>query len=112
MPVSLKATTEESSFGTEVKFTCSRGFVGFCLITTTDSKDRLSCFSVSKKFRGKGLASIILQQVLDMCQSNVVSVEVYEDNEVALNLYSKFGFECNGKSSNGLVEMSLTKCVL
>ncbi|MNR64337.1 hypothetical protein D3C85_1869500 [compost metagenome] len=51
----------------------------------------------------------MLQSILELCPSDNVILDVYEDNKIAINLYLKYGFVFTGKHGEGLVEMVKVK---
>ena len=59
---------------------------------------------VSSSHTGKGIGSKLLTTALDLTDNWLditrVELEVYIDNEAAINLYKKFGFEVEGTSKN------------
>lgn len=59
---------------------------------------------VSGSHCGKGVGSALLTAALDMTDNwlnvNRVEIEVYVDNEAAIGLYKKFGFEIEGTGKN------------
>ncbi|GIW63570.1 MAG: N-acetyltransferase [Patescibacteria group bacterium] len=63
--------------------------------------------SVSKDYRGLGLGKVMLSSVIKEA-SNVISglkmivLEVFSENEVAVNLYKRFGFVEFGRLKKGL----------
>lgn len=54
-------------------------------------------------FAGKGVGSALLKTAVDLCDNwiNIKRLEltVYTDNEQAINLYKKFGFQIEGESA-------------
>lgn len=56
---------------------------------------------VKDSFAGKGVGSALLQTAVDLCDNwiNIKRLEltVYTDNEQAINLYKKFGFQIEGE---------------
>ena len=58
---------------------------------------------VKDNFAGKGVGSALLQTAIDLCDNwiNIKRIEltVYTDNEQAINLYKKFGFQIEGESA-------------
>lgn len=55
---------------------------------------------VSENYQGQGVASALLQQMVDMCDNWLrierIELTVFSDNGAALALYRKFGFEVEG----------------
>ncbi|WP_261902659.1 GNAT family N-acetyltransferase [Vibrio fortis] len=58
---------------------------------------------VKDNFAGKGVGSALLKTAVDLCDNwiNIKRLEltVYTDNEQAINLYKKFGFQIEGESA-------------
>ncbi|WP_434761681.1 GNAT family N-acetyltransferase [Vibrio fortis] len=58
---------------------------------------------VKDNFVGKGVGSALLKTAVDLCDNwiNIKRLEltVYTDNEQAINLYKKFGFQIEGESA-------------
>jgi len=51
---------------------------------------------ISKKFRGKGIGSVLLDELLNRCKEinlDTISLSVYKKNIGAINLYKKKGFK-------------------
>lgn len=59
---------------------------------------------VAKKYQGKGIGSEIIRQLIDFCKNNGITTRIQldtrTDNELAVNLYKKFGFEIEGCLKN------------
>lgn len=59
--------------------------------------------SVLKKYWGNGVASELIKDLIEWANNNDVitklNLEVKEDNEKAIELYKKLGFEIEGKTS-------------
>ena len=54
---------------------------------------------VLKEYRGKGLGTALLQTAMDECwQKGIkrIELEVFTDNQAAISLYRKLGFELEG----------------
>lgn len=50
---------------------------------------------VDTQHRGKGIANVLVNEVLHCCKNIDISLHVRKDNEAAINLYKKHGFtEC------------------
>lgn len=73
----------------------------------TEHTGRLA-LALKKEFRGKGLGSklmeLIISEAKDKLDIEILSLEVFENNQAAINLYKKFGFERSGKIKDGLKE--------
>lgn len=60
---------------------------------------------IDSDFRGLGLGKLMVDSIIKKSKSlkyQILRVEVFSDNEVALNLYQKFGFAKCGQLLNGL----------
>lgn len=59
---------------------------------------------VAKKYQGKGIGKELMNNLIDFCRSNGVTTRIQLDtrcdNEVAVKLYEKLGFEIEGKLPN------------
>lgn len=59
---------------------------------------------VAKKYQAKGIGTEIINRLLDFCRGNGVTTRVQLDtccdNDVAVKLYEKFGFEVEGRLKN------------
>ena len=56
-----------------------------------------------KQYRGNGLSSILKKKLIECAKLNgclSINLEVSSSNEVAINLYKKFGFKQVGIRSN------------
>ena len=60
--------------------------------------------AVSEKFQGKGVGSQLLKDVLDLADNwaavKRIELEVYTDNDGAVELYKKFGFVIEGEAKH------------
>jgi ribosomal protein S18 acetylase RimI-like enzyme len=56
----------------------------------------LSRIAVLPAYRGQGIGSLLMQRVLAALEDEAVSLHVDRENEVAVALYRKFGFEPQG----------------
>jgi len=66
---------------------------------------------INKDFRGEGIGKLLMELILkeaekEMPGLKVVTLEVYEKNEVAQNLYKKMGFIQYGRLPNGIMRGS------
>ena len=71
-------------------------FVATILIDTIPASDGykwFGSFRISKKYRNHGLSEQILKLAIDKYGAGALSVN--KDNEIALNVYKKLGFEIN-----------------
>lgn len=61
----------------------------------------LDRFLIDHHFQGKGLGKKMLQALIEhlnkIYNCDRIYLSLYEDNQVALALYQKFGFEFNGE---------------
>ena len=59
---------------------------------------------VAKKYQGKGIGKELMDNLIDFCRNNGVTTRIQLDtrcdNEVAVKLYEKLGFEIEGKLPN------------
>ncbi len=77
--------------------------IGYCGIQCLSGEGYITNVAVLPCFRGKGVASLILAELLEFAQNEkleFVTLEVRESNTPAINLYSKMGFEPQGKRPN------------
>lgn len=70
--------------------------VAFVIIYKKNGISDLQAFFISKQFRGYGLGNQILQYLISTYQIKMLGVA--KDNEVARNLYEKFGFRITSDS--------------
>lgn len=76
------------------------GYIGFWHIL---DEAHITNVCIDPMYRKKGLASILLNEVIKKCINiDIMSItlEVRESNESAIKLYSKFGFKDEGKRKN------------
>lgn len=59
---------------------------------------------VAKKYQAQGIGSEIIKRLLEFCRKNGITTRVQLDtscdNDVAVKLYEKFGFEIEGRLKN------------
>jgi len=63
--------------------------------------------SVAKELRGQGLGKLLMEKILEEAEKNleglkIITLEVYENNDIATNMYTKFGFKKYGKLPKGI----------
>ena len=76
------------------------GFAGISIIL--DVAD-ITNIVVKKSFRGNGISSILLQNLISLAKSfncSIINLEVNVNNLVAISLYKNFGFEQVGLRKN------------
>lgn len=69
---------------------------GYCGIYSVADEGQITNIAVAKKFRRMGVAKAILDKITEYAVLNglsVITLEVRESNEAAINLYLKKGFE-------------------
>lgn len=70
-----------------------KGFAGIIILP---DDIEITNIVVKKTERKKGIGNLLLDKLIEMSKSTekeVISLEVNEKNEVAINLYEKFGFK-------------------
>ncbi|MGN0312019.1 MAG: GNAT family N-acetyltransferase [Lachnospiraceae bacterium] len=59
---------------------------------------------VAKKYQAQGIGSEIIRRLIDFCKGNGITTRIQLDtrcdNEVAVKLYERFGFEIEGRLKN------------
>ena len=59
---------------------------------------------VAKKYQVKGIGKELMNNLIDFCRNNIfttrIQLDTKCDNEVAVKLYEKLGFEIEGKLLN------------
>ena len=68
------------------------GFAGISIILDTAE---ITNIVVKKSFRGKGISSLLLENIINTAKlnnCNIINLEVNCNNLVAINLYKKFNF--------------------
>lgn len=76
------------------------GFAGVKVIV--DEADIMNIV-VKKSFRNKGIGSFLLDNLISFAKNlhlNIITLEVSENNPIAISLYKKFGFEELGIRKN------------
>lgn len=87
------------------------GFAGIAIVLDTAE---LNNIVIKKSERGKGFSSLLLESLIDVAKSHnckQINLEVARTNEVAINLYKKFGFKQVGlrpKYYNGIDALLFT----
>lgn len=82
--------------------------LGFAGITITLDSAELNNIVVKKNYRGNGISSLLLNELIKICKSNnciSLNLEVASSNTIAISLYEKFGFKQVGlrkKYYNGI----------
>lgn len=70
----------------------TKEYAGYIMV----SKNKyIGPFLIDEKYRGYGLSSILLKDAIEKYGGNKLGV--YDDNEVAISLYKKFGFKVVGE---------------
>ena len=70
--------------------------VGYGSVQIVFDEGNINNIAVDENFRNRGIASGILNNIIDICKQRGVTtlfLEVNERNEGAIALYKKFGFE-------------------
>jgi len=96
----------------------SQEFVGYLSLQNINYIDRVGEFGIiiDKKYRGKGFAKEAISLFLDYLNKNFairkVTLKVFSDNLIAIELYKKLGFEIEGKLIKHSFSNSIFKDVL
>jgi len=70
------------------------------LVRKTSFKARIYSIAVSPDFRGKNYGKKLLEKAIELAlkdRKKLLTLEVSENNQAAIQLYQKFGFETTGK---------------
>ncbi len=70
--------------------------LGFAGISIVLDIAELNNIVIKKSQRGKGLSSLLLEQIINIAKSHSckkINLEVASSNKIAINLYKKFGFD-------------------
>lgn len=72
--------------------------VGFLLgeLDVSDKQPHILSFAINEQYKRQGLGSKLLQFFIDYCKKanyKHISLEVRKDNDPAISLYKKFGFQ-------------------
>lgn len=76
------------------------GFAGMWLII---DEGHITNIAVHPDFRGQGIGNMLVEGLLEECKKKGISyltLEVRRSNQVAINLYKKYGFEIYGIRKN------------
>lgn len=98
---SIKESMEHNTlfFGAEI----DSKIVGYCGLQNISGDGYITNIAVLEEFRTNGIATAILQTVIDYFITNglnFITLEVRKSNKTAINLYKKFGFENVGNRKN------------
>lgn len=103
-PWSQNAITEAAEYGTVFLLAeCEGKTVGYAGVKPIIDEGYISNVAVTKAFRGKGVASLLMKAVDRWAAENgikTVSLEVRPSNLAALGLYEKFGYKQVGSRRN------------
>ena len=77
--------------------------VGFCTVDRRTPKSSVSHrgafgISVRKGYRGKGIGTMLLREMIEKCRGSfeILELDVFAGNRAAKHLYEKFGFKTYG----------------
>jgi len=76
------------------------GFAGISIIIDTAD---ITNIVVKNSFRGRGISTLLLKNIIEIAKSNncnTINLEVNINNQPAINLYQKLGFNQNGLRKN------------
>lgn len=89
----------ENKFSRYVVALCDDKVVGFGGMWIIVGEGNITNIAVSPEYRGKGIGSAIVKELLKLCHmedGTAITLEVRRSNIIAQNLYKKFGFEVEG----------------
>lgn len=102
IPIRLTAQQMETRFAAEDLSMAQSGIgyvdgelAGIGLVARRGRAARLAAFGVAPSFRGKGLASAMLERIVNANAAHgdgTMELEVFEHNTPAVKLYERFGF--------------------
>ena len=64
-----------------------------------DGETYIACIATDPDFRGQGIASALIENVLSESDGKNASLDVLCDNANAIRLYEKYGFEIVGETT-------------
>jgi ribosomal-protein-alanine N-acetyltransferase len=79
---------------------CKGELIGFAGIMVVLDQADITNIVVKKDFRGNGVGNILLKNLISLADElnfNTITLEVNENNKVAISLYEKFGFTLCGQ---------------
>lgn len=84
--------------------------IGICDINLRDRTERhegVFGISMAKEYRGKGVGRLLMKTTLDEAKRHlqdlrIVTLSVYDGNDLAQKMYEEFGFEEYGKLPEGI----------
>lgn len=84
--------------------------IGICAVDMkdkTESHEGRFGLSIGKEFRGEGVGSLLMQLTLEeslknMSQLKIITLGVFSNNSLAMNMYKKFGFIEYGRLPKGV----------
>ncbi len=76
------------------------------LFDKTESHKGLLGISIAKDYRGKGIGKLLLKHILEEVKTlpklRIITLAVYSVNNLAIEMYKKFGFVEYGRLPNGV----------
>lgn len=103
-----KNTNSDGAYAVDLDKKCH---IGHIFVSKKDKA--IGNFEISKKYKGYGIGEELLSYAIDKLGGN--NLWVYKDNEVAINLYKKFGFKIDEEGTykgDKYIVMSLSESYL
>ena len=82
-----------------------KNVIGYFAFRVVRNNCELDYIAIINKYQGKGLGKLLLNKVILLCKVlklSKIELPVRHSNDVAINLYKKYGFEITEKSKTKL----------
>ncbi len=84
------------------------GIAGIDMKDKTESHEGVFGISLAKDYRGEGIGKILMRLVLEEAESNlpqlrIITLGVFSNNSLAMEMYKKFGFKEYGRLPKGVL---------
>lgn len=79
--------------------------IGYAIFDIKNNQLKIPYLSVVERFRGNGFGNILMNKIIGFGKSkkcNSFELDVFNENNSAINLYKKFGFKVAGRKDTFL----------